>query len=273
MQFTDVVRRELNEKTHLLNRFQQEIKKFSAYRGFSLDVRTHGTYNYYTVYCPNRLKNGARDRRYIGRNEKDLVRRVQTYYFLNRSIKILESDIRMLQNVKDKYRELDINKPEKWPKAYRNLPSDCYKLTGTIDMHAWEQQYRELHHTGEYRHPESLKQKTEDGGLVRSKSEAFIYNCLCREKLSFQYEMTWKFNGYSVEPDFTVLSRKSSQLIIWEHLGLLSSPDYVQRTQWKLRLYLNAGFILGDNLILSTDTEENGIDTSEIRRIITEYLL
>lgn len=273
MHFTDIVRRELDEKTRLLDRFQQEIKKLSAYRGFSLDVKTFGNYSYYSVYCPNHSKNGGRDRRYVGRKEADLVCKVKTYCFLERSIKILTSNIRLLQNLVANYSELDINTPENRPKAYRHLPAECYKIAGTIDLHTWETQYRELHHIGEYRHPENLKQKTEDGGLVRSKSEAFIYNRLCNEKLSFLYEMPWKFNGYMVEPDFTVLSRKTGQLIIWEHLGLLSSPDYVQRTQWKLRLYQNAGFILGDNLILSTDTEENGIDTSEIRRIITEYLL
>ena len=53
MHFTDIVRRELDEKTRLLDRFQQEIKKLSAYRGFSLDVKTFGNYSYYSVYCTN----------------------------------------------------------------------------------------------------------------------------------------------------------------------------------------------------------------------------
>ncbi|MCH4005799.1 MAG: hypothetical protein LKE86_01180 [Eubacterium sp.] len=273
MSFIDIIQRELDNNTQRLNRFQQEIRKRSSYDNFSLDVKCEKNYDYYTVYFPNQDDHGRRHKRYVGRHEPELVRQIQTHYFLSQSIKKTESNIRLLHQVATGYKDLNINSPEKWPKAYRNLPAECFEIAGVPNFSVWEDRYKETHHIGKYRHPESLKQKTEDGGLVRSKSEAFIYNSLCREKLPFLYEMPWTFDGNSVNPDFTILSRKSVQMIIWEHLGLLTSQEYVRQTQWKLHLYLKAGFILGDNLILTADSPENGIDTSEIQKIIQEYLL
>ncbi len=273
MQFVDIIQRELEKNTQRLKRFQQEIRRRSSYDNFSLDVKCEKNYDYYTVYFPDPKDHGKRHKRYVGRHEPELVRQIQTHYFLSQSIKKTESNIKLLDKVAAGYEELDINAPEKWPKAYRSLPAECFEIAGIPNFSVWENKYQKTHHIGEYRYPEHLKQKTEDGGLVRSKSEAFIYNSLCRENIPFVYELPWTFNGISMEPDFTILSRKSGQLIIWEHLGLLTSQEYVRQTQWKLRLYLNSGFMLGDKLIMTADSPENGVDTSEIQEIIKEYFL
>ncbi|MGN1381597.1 MAG: hypothetical protein ACI4W2_02135 [Eubacterium sp.] len=273
MQFVTIVRQELKKKNLLMERFQKEYKKLSAYHGFYLDVKESGMNRYYTIIIPDQDSPDKHRRQYVGRHEPELVRQIQTHYFLSQSIKKTESNIKLLHKVAASYKDLDINSPEKWPKAYRDLPSECFELSGVPDFSVWEEKYRKLHHIGEYSHPEHLKQKTEDGGLVRSKSEAFIYNSLCRANLPFVYELPWTFDGTPVAPDFTILSRKSGQLIIWEHLGLLTSQEYVRQTQWKLRMYLKSGFMLGDNLIMTADSPENGIDTSEIQKIIHKFFL
>ncbi|MGN1383446.1 MAG: hypothetical protein ACI4W2_11600 [Eubacterium sp.] len=273
MGFIEIAKEELDNKTLLLEKFRKEADKMAAFQGFSLDVRKKKSGDYYTVYFPRRNNDGIRERRYVGQGEKELVDKVKMHYALTQSIQTLQADVKLLQPVVDKYKEIEINQTENWPAAYRKLPAECYELAGMTDLHSWAQKYRNIHHIGDFRYPQDLKQTTEDGELVRSKSEAIIYNCLLRENLSFVYEMPLMFQGSSIEPDFTVYSRKTGQLIIWEHLGLLSSSEYIRKIQWKLRLFQQSGYILGDNLIFSTDTADHGIDTSEIMEIIKEYLI
>lgn len=87
MQFVDIIQRELEKNTQRLKRFQQEIRRRSSYDNFSLDVKCEKNYDYYTVYFPDPKDHGKRHKRYVGRHEPELVRQIQTHYFLSQSIK------------------------------------------------------------------------------------------------------------------------------------------------------------------------------------------
>lgn len=118
-----------------------------------------------------------------------------------------------------------------------------------------------------------------DGTPVRSKSEVIIYDQLVRHRITPSYEKELVINGIPKLPDFTIEDDESGVTYYWEHLGLLSDPGYRDRWEAKLAWY-RANDILphdeggGDRgtLILSRDSEEGGISSQDISRIIEEAL-
>ena len=68
------------------------------------------------------------------------------------------------------------------------------------------------------------------GTRVRSKSEAFISNSLERWEVPQLYEVPLILKGYGkVRPDFMVLNVRTRQEYIWEHLGMLDDPVYLEK--------------------------------------------
>jgi hypothetical protein len=116
--------------------------------------------------------------------------------------------------------------------------------------------------------PEGLVHRTERGEMVRSKSEAIIANILFHMELDYRYEypIEGALRSGIRRPDFVFLD-ENGHPILWEHLGMLSDPAYAQRWQVKLQWYEENGFSEGDNLFVTQDDEQGGMDSREIRSV------
>ncbi len=116
---------------------------------------------------------------------------------------------------------------------------------------------------------EGLIHKTKKEGLiVRSKSEVIVANMLIEKEIEFEYEreFTGK-NGQKRIPDFTFIDA-AGEVVILEHLGMLTVPSYKQDWQKKLSFYEANGFKLGVNLFVTEDKENGAIDSIEIEQVI-----
>ena len=119
--------------------------------------------------------------------------------------------------------------------------------------------------------------ETDQGELVRSKSEQIILNALYPYNLVVHYEEEFIYK-YPVEglnrvfPDFTIIL-PNGERIIWEHLGRLDNPEYCYRTALKLNLYQQNGYVLGENLIITMDDHKGNISSSCILHAIQEHIL
>ena len=70
------------------------------------------------------------------------------------------------------------------------------------------------------------------GYMVRSKSEVIIANLLAASKIPFRYEVPlFASDGSFYLPDFTIDWR--GRKMFWEHLGMLSVPEYKKKWQQK----------------------------------------
>lgn len=116
---------------------------------------------------------------------------------------------------------------------------------------------------------EGLIHTTENGLIVRSKSEVIIANMLNEHKVEFEYEKLINENGHRYIPDFT-FEDASGDTIIWEHLGMLDNPAYKDSWKRKLEFYNSIGFIEGNNLFTTRDHEDGSIHSDEIKIIIDE---
>jgi ATP-dependent exoDNAse (exonuclease V) alpha subunit len=113
-----------------------------------------------------------------------------------------------------------------------------------------------------------LIHRAEDGELLRSKSELIIYTQCLRAGLQPMYERrmdapdgSWKW------PDFTFMD-EADDPIVWEHLGMLDDPTYVEQWERKRAWYRERGLIEGTTLF--TSSERGGLDLGQIDRVIAQ---
>ena len=115
---------------------------------------------------------------------------------------------------------------------------------------------------------------TDKGERVRSKSEIFIANTMYHLGVDYLFECEIYLNGFgTVHPDFCVLDLKNRRTIIWEHLGKMGDPDYVERNLRRINAYLKNGYIIGETLILTFESATQPLNTREVERLVRHYFL
>ena len=121
---------------------------------------------------------------------------------------------------------------------------------------------------------QSLIHRTLKGDLVRSKSEVIIANMLHEAGIEYEYEKELDLGEDGIRiPDFTIEDAESGLCFYWEHCGMLGDAAYNKHWQEKQALYKKHGIVEGENLIVSRDSLNGGIDSAEIKRLIDAYLI
>lgn len=121
---------------------------------------------------------------------------------------------------------------------------------------------------------QSLIHRTLKGDLVRSKSEVIIANMLYEAGVEYEYEKELNLGEDGVRiPDFTIEDAESGLCFYWEHCGMLGDAAYNKHWQEKQALYKKHGIIEGENLIVSRDSLNGGIDSAAIKYLIEKYLM
>lgn len=116
---------------------------------------------------------------------------------------------------------------------------------------------------------QALIHRTLKGDLVRSKSEVIIANMLYEVGIDYEYEKELDLGEDGVRiPDFTIEDAESGKCFYWEHCGMLGNAGYSKHWEDKKALYFKHGIIEGENLIVSRDSLNGGIDSAEIMRLI-----
>ncbi|MCM1541762.1 MAG: AAA family ATPase [Blautia sp.] len=133
----------------------------------------------------------------------------------------------------------------------------------------------ELPHIVEYQnhyYEQALIHRTLRGEMVRSKSEVIIANMLFEAGIYYEYEKELDLGEDGIRiPDFTFADAESGDLY-WEHCGMRGDAGYEKRWKEKQEVYQKHGIVEGDNLIVSKDSPDGGIDCEEIRKLIERYL-
>ena len=121
---------------------------------------------------------------------------------------------------------------------------------------------------------QALIHRTLKGDLVRSKSEVIIANMLYESGIEYEYEKELDLGEDGIRiPDFTIEDAESGTCIYWEHCGMLGDAGYSKHWEEKKEVYEKHHIKEGDNLIVSKDSLNGGIDSAEIKRLIEKYLM
>ena len=128
--------------------------------------------------------------------------------------------------------------------------------------------------------------RTENGEMVRSKSELLIANELSRRGIPYHYEEEITLaasntvnyaesaaaSGFTYHPDFVVLNPRTGKKYIWEHFGRMGDPSYAIDKVGRIRRYIQNGYIPGINLITTFEAESQPLTTDVINAMITNFL-
>ena len=121
---------------------------------------------------------------------------------------------------------------------------------------------------------EKLIYLTENGELVRSKSEWIIADKLKAAGIKYQYEQPLVLDGVERLPDFTIRDEDAGAVWYWEHNGMLSDDEYKRRWERKKAAYHKANILSlpppdqddGRNgtLLITEEREGMGLDLNAI---------
>lgn len=217
---------------------------------------------------------GEITRKYLGRKDHELIRTMMLKAIYakelsnsKRELRGIQYYIRQMGKISDKgiyiYKKegklIDELRPE--------LSKRILQVVCPQEARKWERADYEINEN--YR--ENLKVRTKEGLFVRSKSEAFIMNCLYEEHIPHRYECKLDFEDMSFYPDITILHPSSGEIYIWEHLGMLDDMKYFENAMNKLYKYIRNGYIPTRNLILTCETSESPLDIRYVRELIRFY--
>ena len=207
--------------------------------------------------------NGKRNRKSITKNT-DLLRKLARVEFARKALGVLKPDVALLQSVLDKLKPFEPDRIlDSMTNAYKLLPEDFFfdrdAVVTNFNLDDADRTRIERHREwGEQRYeqcelyPEYKNKRSSRGELLRSKSELLIVERLYHYEIPKHYDETIIANGETFYPDFT-FQGADGDLFYWEHLGMMNIPKYSSRNIKKLRDYIEAGIIPGNNLILSFD--------------------
>lgn len=72
----------------------------------------------------------------------------------------------------------------------------------------------------------------------------------------YKYECPLHINGLgTIYPYSTILDTKKRREIYWEHFGMMDNEDYAEKAIYRINCYIKAGYIIGQNLICTYETD------------------
>ena len=205
---------------------------------------------------------------YLGKNKMRTIKAMQKKRFAEEMIKVLENNIKAKERFCKAYIDDTVSAViNSMPLAYRPIQDENEK--GQYSFPQSENPY----------HREDLIIKTSFGLYVRTKSELQIAELLYSLDIEFYYEKaltlwegTDEFASRTFYPDFTIVLPDDRE-IYWEHKGMMSRTNYVERDTEKEIIYNLNGIYQPHNLIVSAEGPDNEFDMEAVRRVVEGVLL
>lgn len=200
-------------------------------------------------------------------NNNDLIRSLARKMFLERSIRVMEKNIKYLQKLTDMYENADP------AGVIRSFPHHYAVLMDQKEAE-WNERKRRWVAAEYERSGYELHRKTHitaRGLQLRSKSEVIIAERLDYYDIAYRYEQLLYIGGYSFAPDFTILTQRGK--VYWEHCGIVNDKSYMNKHNWKMQMYETGGIVPWKNLIVTYDNEEGHMDTRLIDAEIINKLM
>ncbi len=237
---------------------------------------------HYYSYQLHLIKDGKRIRRGIAANPRLIAQLARKEYLLEENRR-LEED---LTQIRKTFRLLNGTEPEKilktMPSHYENISSGLLVGRSGIAVNPVEDpsmppkqvtlritdmspaEWGAMPYRAKTKNLEDKTVLTSIGFWVRSRGESGITEIYADMLTPIHYDELLVINGYDISPDFIAI-RPDGKLIFHEHCGRLQDKRYMEHHFWKLRQYRQAGITEWDNLIVTYDSPDGGIDMKLIR--------
>ena len=219
----------------------------------------------------------------INRNP-ELIAQLARKEYLQKLHDAAEWDAGLLSQLTDRYKSLDPKDIfESMSRAARKVPDHSFLAAGKVLPDDFFEEKRaarmeehrkwamEKYEQSTYK-PEEKIHLTSSGVYVRSKSEALISEKLFDREVPNRYEQIIRLDGRRYAPDFT-FQDASGDWFFWEHAGKMNETEYVRRHLKKRSMYERFGIVPWENLIITYDTVDGGINMALIDSIIRYQVL
>lgn len=225
-------------------------------------------YFYYSVKRP-----GARSFVYLGSSNHTMVKRVQEARFLEEAIRRIDRDIALMKSLLEGFLPFDPSSiSESLPKVYRyNVPpvSELYEY----EAKKWLSKKLEFQKSFPENYPEKKKHQTCDRTMVKTVSEALVYDRFKSAGFAVIYELPFlpADHGPALYPDFTILSPIDMKTeIIVEYVGRFDLSDYRGDFAKRIGRYIRSGYIPGVNLFFIFSDNDGNIDSTQVTKVIAD---
>lgn len=245
--YLELTRLDLDTQLKLLAAYKAHRATLPKYNMIRQTIR--GKERYYLLKGKKRC--------YLSADKTEIIENVKTQHFLSAAIKILERNIALQKKLLQEYKSYDYDYVNSvLPKAYRmSAPKAAAPRKAPENI---------------------LLHRTSFGLYVRSKSEAIIAEVLHSEGIPFEYEMPLALfdnkRKVTLHPDFTFVT-EAGEKIYWEHMGMVTNDSYREKAMKKLALYLDNGFTIPNELIITMDTKDGAIDIASIKSLASSLAL
>jgi len=125
---------------------------------------------------------------------------------------------------------------------------------------------------------ENLRCETEQGEMVRSKSEVIIANILYRHQLDISYKYERPLDVVvgkrirTIYPDFTILNLHTGKILYWEHAGKMDDPEYADDFVRKVNTYIFNDLLPGRDVVFSYESISNPLEIGVIKKMVEEIV-
>ena len=257
------IRKVTNELEALTNKLKEEIETLPDGKLQITHIRNYTQY----YYC-----NGENKKKYISKKEKDFIRKLaQRDYAIKIKVKI-DKISKELQKLYER------NFYDEIYNVYDNM-SDARKELITpyfISDDEYARIWIESNNTNTFENTYENKTEiwTERGEHVRSKTEKIIADKLFYLNIPYKYEPKLTLcNERNVYPDFIVLNKRSRKEYYWEHFGLMTDAQYCRKAIEKIALYERNGMYIGEDIIVTFESENNNFNIKDLNNIINHFLV
>lgn len=256
--------KERREELRKVLEFKLKIQKNTPQGHLRIAQKGGNSPQFYHIIDPKDF-NG----KYISQQQSAFVKRLAQKDYDSKMIKLLQKQIRMFDKLLENGETTIGQLYSKMNKIRQNLITPI-TLTDEQYIEEWQNKSWEGHPFLD----DSPEFTTALGERVRSKSEVIIADTLNRMSVPYKYEYPLKLKGsLTFHPDFLCLNVRTRKEFIWEHFGMMDSPEYLENAIQKLKLYSENDFIPGVNLITTMETQQSPLNIRLLEKLIKAHLL
>lgn len=263
-----VIKQLAQQKFEEVNRILKQIDKELEHMPeghLKIQKRLENVYYYQMIQ-----ENGKTKKYYIEKRNAELIKKLACkHYYMKVQTKLKkewEALKKFLNNYDEKIAD-DIY--DQMPVEKKELIQPLRMTTGEV-LRKWENERYEANQN----YPENLIYKTDQGEMVRSKSELILANMLYqnRKYLLYKYERPLELmQGDKIQvvyPDFTILNIQTGKITYWEHAGRMDDPKYANQFVYKVNSYMSNGIMPGRDLIFTYETMSNPLNMQNALKLI-----
>lgn len=228
-----------------------------------------------TYYYHQFMNDDKWTRKYIKKDEVSLARALAQKHYYGVIRPILEKNLNELKRFLRKCPSGELEE------VYDNLSVERKNLVVPVQVSVEERvrQWQAEIYEKNMMYPENLRYETEQGDVVRSKSEVIIANILYqnRKDILYKYERPLEVmeNGRmkTIYPDFTILNSHTGKVFYWEHAGRMDDSHYANEFVRKMNTYIANDLLPGRDVVVTYESQGNALDIKVVKQLVQQVIL